>query len=285
MIRWAGLLVLLAGPVSAASLAECEALAARLTVQVAEVEQIAGVCLFTDVRIEQAQQVWRARRISLGGDIDALPDALPRRLSGGVTGLALEPQMPGQPGLAWLVRQQAHPGLTLTFDATAEAGVLRVNSFVLRMDDTNEVALTARIAGVPEVWPVDPIAASAMRVQALDMEIVFDGLFEDLLLLPLGTGLLDLAQPAEPQVAALRTRMATVLSGFDGTPQAGNAAQAQAFLDALPHPRGTLEIGIGGAGLSALQLLPLLSGTVTADFAARVADAAALDIYWELEDP
>lgn len=285
MIRVAALLALLASPAGAATLAECEALVSRVPVSVASTEAIAGVCLFSDVRFGVAPIVWHADRISLGGDIDALPDALPARLSGGVTGLGLEPQVPGQPGLEWLLRQSAWFGMSLTFDTTSDAGILRINSFVFRLDDTNEIALTARIAGVPEVWPVDPLASANIRLQALDMELVFDGMFETLALMPLGSALLDTRQPAEPQVAALRAVADAFLAGFGETPQAENAGQAQAFLDALPRPRGVLEIGIGGSGLSALQLFPVLTGVISPDFITRVADAAELDIFWMPEAP
>lgn len=280
MIRAAAALALLAGPAGAASLGECEALAARLPVDVRATKAVAGVCLFEDVRIGQSPAAWRAERVTLGGDVDALPDALPRRLSGGVTGLFTDPWLRDQPGFGWLLRQQAMPGLSVSFDMTAEAGVLRINSFALRDGDRGQVEVTARLAGVPEVWPVDPIAASAIRVQALDVEIGFNGIFESLLLVPLGTALLDLRAEAPPQVAALRETAATFLAGFESTDQAENAAQVQAVLDALPNPRGVLEIGLGQAGLSPLQLLPFVTGTVTPDYVTRVADAAALDVVW-----
>lgn len=280
MIRAAAVLALLAGPAGAATLAECDALAARLPVGVGTTNAVAGVCLFQDVRIGRSPAAWRADRVTLDGDVHALPDALPRRLSGGVTGLFTDPWLRDQPGFGWLLRQQAMPGLSISFDMTSEAGVLRVNSFVLRDGDRGEVEVTARLAGVPEVWPVDSIAASAIRVQALDVEIGFDGLFERLLLVPLGTAMLDLRAEAPPQVAALRETAATFLAGFAGTGQAENAAQVQAFLDALPNPRGVLEIGLGQAGLSPLQLLPFATGTVTPDYVTRVADAAAVAVVW-----
>lgn len=279
MIRAVVLLALLGGPAGAATLAECEALRERVPLDVSATDAVAGVCLFSDVRFGGGVPL-RAARISLGGDIDALPDALPARLTGGVTGLALDREVPGQPGLAWLMREQTLPGMRLSFDMVSAEGVLRLNSLVFRADDRNEITVSARFAGVPEVWPVAPVAASAIRVQALEMEVAFDGMFESLLLLPLGTTLLDLTQEAEPQVAALRDVAAEFLAGFSGTAQAENAAQAQAFLDVLPHPRGVLEIDVGGAGIAAIQLLPALTGTVTPDYVTRVADAAALDVFW-----
>lgn len=182
------------------------------------------------------------------------------------------------------MRERAGAGVRVSFDMTGKAGVVRLNSLVIRMDGRNEVAVTARIAGVPEVWPVDAVAASAIRVQALDVEMVFDGMFEAVALMPLGTALLDLTREAEPQVEALREMAAMFLAGFAGTAQAENAAQVRAFAEALPQPRGTLEIGIGGAGLAMIQLLPFVTGTVTPAYVTRVADAAALDVFWTPDD-
>ncbi|WP_179378645.1 hypothetical protein [Jannaschia marina] len=264
---------------------DCEALVSRLPVEVETVDAVAGVCVLGEVRWGVAPATWRAARVTLGGDVDALPDALPRRLSGGVTGLMIDPVVEEMPGLAWLMRQQAHPGMSLGFDATSEGGVLRVNAFRFAMDETNELTLTARIAGVPEVWPVDPVAVAAITVQALDVEIAFDGMFEALLLLPLGSALLDLTVPAEPQVAALRTQAEVALDGFAAAGQAEAAAEARAFVDALPHPRGVLELRLGGRGIAALQTGAALAGGLTPDFAARVAEAAELELFWTPDAP
>lgn len=168
MIRMLPMLALLSGPAGAATQMECQALIARVPVTVDTVDSIAGVCLFSDVRFGAAPTAWRADRISLGGDIDALPDALPVRLSGGVTGLAIDPIIEGYPGMAWLIRQQAEPGISISFDTTADAGVLRINSLLFRMDETNEISVTARLAGVPEVWPVNPVSVAALTLQALE---------------------------------------------------------------------------------------------------------------------
>ncbi|SFJ80461.1 hypothetical protein [Jannaschia pohangensis] len=285
MIRAAVLAAMLAAPADAATSDDCKALVGRLSVSVERVESIAGTCLMSDVRFGDTSTPWHADRISLGGDIDALPDALPRRLSGGVVGLALDPQIPGRPGLDWLMREQSRPGLSLTFDLAAEAGVLSIRSLRFRMDETNGLSLTARLAGVPEIWPVDPVAASAIRLQAMDLEIDFDGMFEALVLIPLGSAILDTTQAAEPQVAILRDGVRALLEPFAGTDQQANAEALQGFVDVLPHPRGVLSIGIGGTGLSAVQGMPFLTGTASPDFIARVASAAELDVQWTPDAP
>lgn len=280
MIRTALLLAALGLPASADALRQCEALVQRLPVEVAATTVIGGVCAFTDVRFGGTDTTWRAERVLLGGDIDALPDALPTRLTGGVMGLVVEPHLPGQPGLAWLIGEQAGSGTIVTFDTAADAGVLRINSFVMRTGDAGRMALTARLTGVPDIWPINPTSAAAMRIQALDLEITFDGLFETLLLMPLGTALLDTTQEAEPQIAALRSAASAFLSDLQETSQAENAAQAEVFLDALPHPRGVLEVGIGGEGLSAVQVLQFAKGIPTPDFVRRTGDAVDLDVFW-----
>ncbi len=285
MIRAALLVAALGGPASAEALRQCEGLVERLPMTAAATQVMAGICLYGDVRFEIGGTVWTADTLLLGGDVDALPDAPPTRLTGGMTGLARLREIADPPGLAWLRRGQAGPGMTISFDVTSADGVLRVNSFVLRRGEGDEIALTARLAGMPQVWPVGPAAMAAIRVQALDIEIALDGLFEALVLMPLGTAVLDLAEPAEQQVAALRKATRAFLAAFDGTAQAENAAQTQGFLDALPHPRGTLDVGIGGEGLSAVQLLRLFSGAPTPGLVRQLADAAALDIAWTPDAP
>ena len=284
MIRATLALALLAAPAGAAVEADCAALLERVGARAGGTSFTGDACVFSDVEYGDGPSRWRAGRVILSGDVDALPDALPSRLTGGVTGLGLAPEIEGQPGFDWLLREQAKPGISLTFDITAEGGGVAINSLTFRLGDAGEVTASARLSGMPEVWPVDPVAMAGMKLDDMDATIVFDGLFEALVLIPLGTQLLDLTQPAEPQVEALRAGAAAWLAGFEGTALAEDAGEAGAFLDTLPHPRGELGLRVGGTGLSLLQLGSLAGGIASPGFLARIAEAAEVELTWDAEE-
>ncbi len=285
MIRLAALAALLATPAGAATEGQCAALLARPGARAEAITLIGGACVFADPRYGEGAGRWRADRVSPSGDVEALPDAPPSRLTGGVTGFASDPEIAGHPGLECLLREQARPGPSLTSDLAGRGGTLRIDRLTLRTEDAGEVTLTARLSGRPEVWPVDPVPVATMRLDELEATVVFDGLFEAWAMVSPGRWLLDIARPAEPQVATLSSLGSDWLTALNGSPLSESAARARAFLADLPHPRGTLCLAVGGEGLTLRLAGRLLAAAVCPETIARLAEATEVDLTWDADAP
>ena len=281
MIR-AGLLALaLAGPASAATTDACRALVERLPVEVGRVAGLTGSCLFLDVTVGKGDALWRADAVTLAGDVDALPDALPQRLSLAAAGIARGSEATDRPALAWLLRQRDYPGLSLRLRARVREGALVVDTFRLRFGEVGRIEGSARIVAPPQTFPFEPPALLATRLAEAEAEIAFDGLFERYWLEPLGRLLLDLDADPGPQVIALRDRALAFLDRFEDGQLAASAEAAGRLVDALPNPRGTLRLATTGEGVAALELAAPLLGRPSAETLATLVERLGLSVAWE----
>lgn len=286
MIRAAfAVLLLLAAPTEAATRGDCVALLERLGIRAKATALRGDACVFTDLRPADGAARWRAARLVLSGDVDALPDALPDRLTGGVTGFVSDPSVARRAGLAALAPQRSRSGMSLTFDLASQGGSVRLNALTLRSGDAGEITATARLSGLPEVWPPEPAALATARLEELDATFVFGGLFEELMRAAVGLRLLGPDRPAEPQVADFAAQARDWLAGLAGTALAGSAVEADAFLDTLPRPRGNLRLSTGGRGLMLVQFGALAGGSASPEFLARVLAAAEAELTWDPDAP
>lgn len=257
-------------PVSAraagtATQADCAALLDRLGGAAGSVATPGGACFFRDVTLGAGKDAWRARIVAIYGDVDALPDAVPLRLTGGAWGVTL----PSTLGGAGPIEPAADPDpardLVATFGMASGGGVVRVDRFDLRLGDAAEVTMTARLEGMPEVWPVDPRMAARMRLVALSLSVDADGLPAVLV-----------RADAAPDAAA----MAPWLDALDRGAPAGAAATARAVVAAMPHPKGRLSIDFDGRGVPLLAAVSLLSEGVAPEALARLAAEADVTVTW-----
>ena len=225
----------------AADAAECRALLARMGWTAEVVTAPAGACFLQGVAPEEG--AWRARIVALHGDVDALPDAPPSRLTGGVW------------GLAW----GEGPELTATLDMASGGGVVRIDRLGLRAGRWRG-DLSARIEGVPEVWPAGPGALDATRLASLEGAVWTEEEAEG----GAGPGF-----DAGPWIAALaRGGGATAAAAARAAEEAGEGAS------------GRLDLTLGEAGLAARAALPLLRGGLDPDEAAALAAEAGLALDW-----
>lgn len=245
-------LLSLAGAAAAAEelpapeVADCEGLLRRLGWTAGEVATPAGACFLRDVAPEGGG--WQARVMALHGDLDALPDALPSRLTGGVWGLALGP------------RAEA----TASFDLAAGGGTLRVDRLTLRLGDGWRGDVTARLEALPEVWPASGGALRDARIAALDGALWSEG----------GRAT-AWAALARPWVEALA----------EGAGPAA-APAAAALRDALPGAQGRAEFALGAeTGLRLLDILPRLEGGLAPEELAALAAEASLALDWTPDAP
>lgn len=276
MIR-AGLAILaLAGPVSAATQADCVALLGRLGLEAKTVTAPSESCFYRGVTYGTGAARWRADILALFGDADALPDALPSRLTGGFVGLTPSPDpadmQDGETGPS-----DAVP-MTVTFNIAAGGGTMRVDAASLRMGEAGRADLTATLSGLPQVWPAEPAAMARVRVQALHLTVDTDGMIEALLRL--------LPQTTDGDGTSFDAARAWLDTFGAGNDQAGNAAAAQALLAAFPKPRGALDLKLDGSGIAAIELVRLFDGFGLAPaVASRIAQDAGLEIIWTRDAP
>ncbi len=173
MIRAAGLALLLAPAAAfAGDGADCAALLDRMGAVAAEVSTPGGACFLRDVTLGSGEGAWSARIVALYGDLDALPDATPVRLTGGAWGLVppggVAPEVAGAEG-------DPAGDLNVTFDLASGQGVLRIDRFDLRFGDAADLSITARLEDMPETWPTEPRAMARARIVAFDARLERDG--------------------------------------------------------------------------------------------------------------
>ncbi|CTQ34290.1 hypothetical protein [Jannaschia rubra] len=280
-MRWLALVaVLTALPAGAATRADCRALLERMEDATAgQVSSVAGACRFRNVTLGLGADRWTARTVTLSGDISALPDALPDRLTGGAESLAPAPEGVARPRL--IRRAPDRPGLAVAFDLQADNGSVRINSLSLRAGDAAQLQFSARLTGVPQTLPFVPAAAMGLRLDRLDATVDMDGTHEDFGRMLLWGG----PQTVGDRLTRLRTEATRWLAEQESGDQAQNLAAARAFTATLPRPRGVLNLRVGGNGISAVQVGSLASGLASADFVARLARSADLHLSWTPDAP
>lgn len=236
--------------------ADCTGLLDRMGWTAGSVATPAGACFFEDVAPEGGG--WRARVLALYGDVDALPDALPTRLTGGVWGLAGDQAEDAEP--------DPDRAVTATFDLASGGGVLRIDRVTLRLGETWRAELSARVEAVPEVWPAEPGALNETRIVSLDGALWSET---------------EEASGEESGWASLARPWIAALAEGNGPA----AAQAEAVLDALPDARGRLDVALGEAGLRVGDLAPLLRGGLTPDEFVEIVALADLALDWIPDAP
>jgi hypothetical protein len=205
---------------------------------------------------------------------------LPERLVVEVDGLRIAP-VTGDPAMDYLLGAQTGPeGIAGRLSAYWVPGERRLvlETAELNFPGDNSVRLTADIARV-DLSSMSTLQTSVgtMALTAADLEFQTNGLFESVLLMPLGTVLLSGAADPEAEVQAL---IAQGVAAVEELPAASfdpatKAAMKEVLTD-LPHPAGTLRVtvrapgGFGAARLtgyaiagvpsSVAELAPLLNG-------------------------
>lgn len=186
---------------------------------------------------------WRA------GDMDRVfEEGLPpRSFEMAAEGLSILPQT-GDPIFDYLFglqsRQSAYDfGITLRWDGVQNAILLDEAYFDFYPGNT--ISATGRMDGV-DLTDLAAIQRSAgtAGLRDLSMVVEFDGWFESIIALPLGTSLLsDRDTAPEVQVEALRRQAVEFASQIpDGLmPEPSRDALVE-FLTSLPHPRGKAQV-------------------------------------------
>ncbi len=124
----------------------------------------------------------------------------------------------------------------------------------------NWVRLAGEVSGVAE----GSVQASLpnLRLHALDAQFEFDGMFEGLVLMPFGVGMMEGAADPAARFGELVALAQTYVAALPA-PQVdqSSALQLSAFLDALPSPTGRLALVLkGGEGVKAINAVPLVAG-------------------------
>ena len=242
------LAAVLAAPAAAMDAeAECAALLARVGATAGSTATPGGACFFRDVAWGEGEAAWRARTLAVYGDLDAIPDAPPHRLTGGAWGVTR--------GEAAGEGDDAPPGVDLTFDVASGGGAVRVDRIGLRLGDAVDATLSARLEGMPPVWPAEPRAAARMRLVSLDLSLALDGW-------PEGAG-------AVPWLDALA----------DAAP----ADAADALRAMAAAPRGTLDLLVEQGEVPLREALRLLAGGATPGAVARLLALAGPSVEWAPE--
>lgn len=251
---------------------DCAALLARLGAVAGSVATPGGACFFRDVSRGGGEDAWRARIVAVYGDVDALPDAAPRRLTGGAWGVIPPPAFGGAAAVDPLSEPDPAVDLTVSFGMVSGGGVVRIDRVDLRIGDAATATLSARLEGMPEVWPAEPGAAARMRLAALDLSIDLDGV-----------PAIVAGGDDAPDAQTWRTVAEPWLAALDRDGPSAAAAVARRFAAALPHPAGRLEVSLGDLALR--DAAPLLSDGLTPAALARVAAAAGLTLDWMPDAP
>lgn len=211
--------------------------------------------------------IWR------GSDVGRLmQEGLPpRSLEVVAEGMRVEPSI-GDSVSSYLYRIQASPTsysakLSVRWDGVQNA--ILIDEAEFRFDDTNSIAMTARVEGV-DLTNMASLQTSAgtAGLRNLSVKLEFDGWFEHHVAWTLGQELLEDGDVSpEAQVIALQRQAIDAVETFPfpTTPSSSRAALAE-FIAALPHPEGVLQVQIQAEPPFGMrQLMPLNGVGYSAD--------------------
>lgn len=173
--------------------------------------------------------------------------------------------------------------LALNWDASAKE--LRLTQLEMDFPGDNALSATARIGNVDLASNgAAQMAVTGFAVQEATLNITSNGLFESVLLMPLGMMLL----PQEgDMIAAAEALRAQGLAGVAALPDAAFSADTKAALsqliDQMPNPAGTLALEFqanGGFGPARLTFYALFGMPSTMAQAAPLFEGITLDATW-----
>lgn len=155
----------------------------------------------------------------------------------------------GDPLMDWLMREQRArysigAGLSAVWDEPGRA--LLLEEFSADFPGDNAIAMTARIDRVDlSTAGAAQTSLGTAALTRLDLSITTHGLFEDILLLPLGNVLLSGSADPEADLAALVAEARGMVAALpEATFPEPSKAALSALLDDMPHPAGTVRIAV-----------------------------------------
>lgn len=190
--------------------------------------------------------------------------------------------------LDYLMRVQQVPQATdarLTLRWDAESRVLSLDDFAVDFPGDNALTVTAKLADI-DLSSVEALEASLMsaRLTSLSSDLQSNGLFESLILWPLGNELLSGSGDPEADVVALKDLARTEIAAIPDSvlAEAGRTALT-ALVDQMPNPAGTLGLRLtSAAGFDLTRLMPLVAmgNPPTRQDVWGVFDGVAMDILF-----
>lgn len=253
--------------------------------------QISGPRIDLETRTSaKAERIrWRATDIARFIE-NGLP---PRGLEVRITDLRMVPQI-GDPVMDYLLELQSIGGgmdvaFSVRWDGLQKAILVDQASVVF--SDGNDLSLTARLDGVDltDVATMQTSIGSA-GLSDFSARANFDGWFEVLLALPLGTILLDqsAAEPPAAQVEDWKMRGQDFVAGLPDEVLAPASREAlTAFFGVMPSPRGTLRVQFSSdppyGSARAVPLMAMSPDTEAEDVLATLLDGVDLLFTWTPE--
>jgi hypothetical protein len=173
----------------------------------------------------------------------------------------------GNPAMSWLLQQQMGPlGVDADLSLSRDPAARTLSVDVLHIDfpGQNDIRLTGMIGDLDlDAVAANPETVLTANLRNLDLTVVTEGLFETVVLMPLGTIVLDGSTDPEGDVDRLK-RLATGI--IDRLPDTLTDMPSRAAMTALvmdmPHPWGTVSLQVNAdPGLGAVRMVgPALNG-------------------------
>ena len=304
MIRAGGLLVLLAGPVTAET-GLCETAWARVaeglggfgTVTATGVAQEGDWCV-VDVPVldVDGQYVpdWRMDRLRFrGAALGWIADgsSMPEGLEIAVEGLRLAVQT-GNAQVDWLLAAQARPNgidaeAALAWDPVAK--VLRLERLSLDFPGENRVEASAVVTGVDlSSTGAMQMSLASFALTEAELRVQTHGLFEGYALMALGSALLPPEGDMDAAAEALRAEVLAAISDLPGTSFSdASKAALRVLVGELPNPAGDLAVAVKaepGIGPVRFGGYAVTGVPATVAAAAPVFEGVKVDVGWTHAD-
>ena len=304
MIRAGGLLVLLAGPVTAET-GLCETAWARVaeglggfgTVTATGVAQEGDWCV-VDVPVldVDGQYVpdWRMDRLRFrGAALGWIADgsSMPEGLEIAVEGLRLAVQT-GNAQVDWLLAAQARPNgidaeAALAWDPVAK--VLRLERLSLDFPGENRVEASAVVTGVDlSSTGAMQMSLASFALTEAELRVQTHGLFEGYALMALGSALLPPEGDMDAAAEGLGAEVLEAISDLPGTSFSdASKAALRVLVGELPNPAGDLAVAVKaepGIGPVRFGGYAVTGVPATVAAAAPVFEGVKVDVGWTHAD-